>query len=210
MTPLLTQYRPMSDAPHVFVLQPHPATPVAPTRVAAVQAHLRVEDGCRLQLRYTLTGDVAALLVPPRAAQPAATDGLWKHTCFELFIGHGRAPAYREFNFSPSGDWAVYDFNAERVRAPQPVGAMAPRIACTVTATALQLDVDLTTGAEALASADALIGLTAVLESQDGALSYWAVQHPCAQPDFHHRGGWVVPSANSTIHNQIGCQRCKD
>ena len=26
----------------------------------------------------------------------------------------GEGPAYREFNFSPSGEWAVYDFRSYR------------------------------------------------------------------------------------------------
>ena len=36
------------------------------------------------------------------------------------------------------------------------------------------------------------LGLTAVIEAQDGHLSYWALHHPAAQPDFHHRGGWTA------------------
>jgi hypothetical protein len=43
-----------------------------------------------------------------------------------------------------------------------------------------------------------LWGFTAVLELEDGSLSYWALHHPKPQPDFHDRGGWTVewpPSA---------------
>jgi hypothetical protein len=30
------------------------------------------------------------------------------------------------------------------------------------------------------------LGLAAVIEEQDGALSYWALRHPAGTPDFHH------------------------
>lgn len=36
------------------------------------------------------------------------------------------------------------------------------------------------------------LGLSAVIEQSDGALSYWALAHPRPQPDFHHRGGWAA------------------
>ena len=41
-------------------------------------------------------------------------------------------------------------------------------------------------------SADTLLGLSAVIETDDGRLSYWALAHPRAQPDFHHPVGWTA------------------
>jgi hypothetical protein len=35
------------------------------------------------------------------------------------------------------------------------------------------------------------LGLTAVVEAADGSLSYWALRHPVARPDFHHRDGFA-------------------
>ena len=37
-----------------------------------------------------------------------------------------------------------------------------------------------------------LLGLTAVIESTDGSLSYWALAHPRGVPDFHARAGWTA------------------
>jgi hypothetical protein len=34
--------------------------------------------------------------------------------------------------------------------------------------------------------ADWEVGLSAVIEAADGALSYWALRHPAGRPDFHH------------------------
>ena len=37
-----------------------------------------------------------------------------------------------------------------------------------------------------------VLGLSAVVESIDGALSYWALMHPAAKPDFHHPDALVL------------------
>ena len=34
--------------------------------------------------------------------------------------------------------------------------------------------------------------MSAVIETDDGRLSYWALAHPAPQPDFHHRAGWTA------------------
>jgi len=36
------------------------------------------------------------------------------------------------------------------------------------------------------------VGIAAVIQGSDGALSYWALHHPAAEADFHHRGGFTI------------------
>lgn len=36
------------------------------------------------------------------------------------------------------------------------------------------------------------VGITAVIQCSDGTLSYWALHHPAAEADFHHRGGFRI------------------
>jgi hypothetical protein len=67
-----------------------------------------------LHLHYRLHG--ISRLVLPAPATPGVADGLWQHTCCEAFVATVDGPAYREFNFSPSGQWAVYDFADYRQR----------------------------------------------------------------------------------------------
>jgi hypothetical protein len=55
----------------------------------------------------------------------------------------------------------------------------------------VELDLEALLGAEASSGALEL-GVTAVLEQHDGQLSYWALYHPAAEADFHHRGGFGV------------------
>lgn len=169
-------------------LAPHPSTPYAVPASCTV-ALTRADNG-DLRLCYTLRGPVAGLRVPtPRP--PAAADGLWAHTCCEAFVGRPGSPAYREFNFSPSGEWAIYDFAAYRQRAAAATGLPAPRIVLQRAADALVLDVQV--AAAALPDGRPLaLGLAAVVESADGTLSYWALRHPAERPDFHHRDAFAL------------------
>ena len=168
-------------------LRVHPATPCPVVRSLHVW-QARTVEGWRL--RYTLDGTPGALRLPPPAQHPGPTDGLWRHTCFEAFVGAPGDSAYLEFNFSPSGDWAAYAFSAERQRdlaaAPWP----APRITCTCEPQCLILDVLLPM--DVLPPTGLELGLSAVIEPADGQLSYWALAHLRAQPDFHHRAGWTA------------------
>jgi len=147
-----------------------------------------------LELRYRLRGDIARLRVPG-SESPEQRDDLWEHTCFEAFVAVAGQSAYREFNFSPAGHWAVYDFSATRQPIATPVTA-APSIQSEASAGRLELAVTLTAAhlpAHILA-ADLEIGLCAVVECVDmldDALSYWALRHPGERPDFHRRDGFV-------------------
>jgi hypothetical protein len=170
------------------------AHPAAPFDQALQLRVVLAPDVTGWRLQYTLTGDLRSLLIP-EPLPPGPADGLWQHTCFEAFVGTADGAAYREFNFSPSGQWAAYRFSAERVRDPAAEGSgHPPEITCKRTADTLDLQVWLP---PALLPApedntSLLIGLTAVIEARDGRLSYWALHHPRAErPDFHHAGGWT-------------------
>lgn len=175
-------------------LRPHPATPG--TAVHRLDVSLAdAPDGWRLS--YRLVGALHALRLPAPAEHPGPTDGLWRHTCFEAFVGAPGGSAYHEFNFAPSGEWAAYGFSAERQRdaaADQPLASLALAPLVLQDGSVLTLDVGLPLAALPAGAPDAPwpLGLTAVIEAQDGHLSYWALHHPAAQPDFHHRGGWTA------------------
>lgn len=135
---------------------------------------------------YVVSADVARLRIPP-AARPARMDGLWRHTCFELFVAAKASTAYQEFNFSPSGDWAAYAF-ADYREAAEPLECAPPAIELRATGNALELEA-------ALAYAPGgpvRVGLSAVIEDADGVLSYWALRHPSPRPDFHHAASFVL------------------
>lgn len=161
--------------------------------VSATLAPVGSDDGPGWLLRYRLEGDIDALALPPPAV--GAADGLWRHTCLEAFVQDGDGPGYHEFNLSPSGQWAVYRFSAERQRvagdAPPPTG---PTITTERSADSLVLQAWLPDAL--LPARPTAIGLTAVIETLDGRTSHWALHHPRAdRPDFHHSAGWTFHPA---------------
>lgn len=175
----------------------HPATPCAlDLRVSVSLAVTGSEQGPGWLLSYHLRGEVGGLRLP-EPALPGPADGLWQHTCFEAFVARAGEAAYREFNFSPSGQWAAYRFSAERVRdLPAEAGQtpVVPDLRLETTEHALTLLAWLPHHAlPAPAAGQPLqLGLTAVLEDRLGRLSYWALRHPGARPDFHHRDGFAL------------------
>lgn len=164
----------------------HPDTPCAAVRAIDVVVG-RNPDG--LLLRYTVTGAIAALRIPAVAA-PRRADRLWEHTCLEAFAGADDG-SYREFNFSPSGAWAAYGFDRYRERS----GWTCPvDLRADVERTDDRLELAIVLPASALPSGgSSTLALSAVIESADGSLSYWALRHPAGRPDFHHRDGFALP-----------------
>lgn len=164
----------------------HPDTPAA--GVASIQVEFERSADGGLTLRYQLEGGLAALRIPD-AATPLPPERLWAYTCFEVFVGVAATDAYREFNFSPNGQWARFDFATYRGRVPSPVGP-APRLVINRDAGVLSLEAQLE--AASLPAGELLLGITAVVEHGDGHHSYWALAHPPGKPDFHHHDGFAV------------------
>ena len=102
----------------------------------------------------------------------------------------GEGPDYREFNFSPSGEWAVYAFRDYR-DAEVLENEIAPGIVVRKTINRLELDAEICR--DFLPQGRPLrVGLSAVLEDADGVLSYWALRHPPGKPDFHHTDAFAL------------------
>ena len=168
-------------------LQCHPAAPVAIALALSVAVSL---NSTGLQLVYVVAGNCAALRIPYATERPGLADGLWRHTCLEAFVAVDGDSAYREFNFSPSGQCAIYSFASERVRKPVEVDvAMQPSIHIHSGSEQLTLTAQLPWAALPPRGCALCIALSAVIEEANGQLSYWALQHPCEQPDFHHPAG---------------------
>jgi len=147
----------------------------------------------RLKLTYRLAGDLEALRLPD--IHPAArTDGLWRHTCFEAFIGHSGASDYWEYNFSPSGAWAAYHFSGYREGMAPLLKGAPPAMARHIGGETLELAVslDLSWLTRSFVVRGLRLGLAAVIEDKAQVLSYWALKHPAEKPDFHHAGSFVV------------------
>jgi|SRR5688572_29775252 hypothetical protein len=183
---------------HAVTLACHPDTPT--DAVSSMSARVCRSPGERLAVSYVVECDLDRVRVPaPRAPRPA--DRLWEHTCCEIFIARKGAPGYREYNFSPSGEWAAYAFEAYRARcAGEPQPALSPP-QITVRGDRGTLELDASISLDGLAprpGARLALALSAVIEDSDGKLSYWALRHPRGKPDFHHPDAFALELAATT------------
>lgn len=149
-----------------------------PGPIHAVTASITATpQGCAAEFR--LNGAVPAIIVPPHAA-PERMDNLWQTTCFEIFWQPLGGTAYREFNLSPSGRWAAYDFDSFREgMRDAPVEAIA--IACSHDDAGLVL----TASIAADLPVPAQVALNAIVDHPDGGIQFWALAFPPGKPEFH-------------------------
>ena len=162
---------------------------------AATQLEVEVSRprNSTLLLSYAVTGRMRDLQLPPVVATTRA-DELWRHTCFEAFVAAADAPGYHEFNFSPSHDWAIYRFSAYREgMSPAEIGR-DPEISVRQGDDGLELQSVVHLGhlADLRDARHVRIALAAVIEDENGRLSYWGLRHPPGKPDFHHPNGFAL------------------
>ncbi|MFI1015823.1 DOMON-like domain-containing protein [Streptomyces sp. NPDC020965] len=140
-----------------------------------------------LSLRYVLDAELSRLRIPaPRI--PRHTDGLWKRTCFEMFVRRASGSlSYYELNSSPSTEWALYSFDDYHTHMARVSPIQSPQVR--VTRDPHRLCLDIRVDLRGLAHAGEL-ALAAVIEDDHGSLGYWALEHPGPRPDFHHPGGF--------------------
>ncbi|MBA4047291.1 MAG: hypothetical protein C0476_01975 [Sphingomonas sp.] len=169
----------------MFHLIPHAAN--ASEAISAIAVHVR-RCGDMVSLRHRCYGRLAEV-VWPTAAAPDRQDGLWRHSCFEAFVARPGNPAYVELNMAPSGAWAASRFGD--YRDGMAAAAAAP-----------QRDFGWWKGEAVLTAhwrlpdlaraADWQLGLSAVIETRDGARSYFALAHAAGPPDFHKRDCFIA------------------
>jgi hypothetical protein len=168
----------------------HPSTHSDAVRSIKVLA--RRPSGNELRLTFRLDGDLSRIIVPSPSAPRIGVE-LWRHTCFEAFVAlEGRA-AYHEFNFAPSREWTVYAMRGYRDGAPLADASMHPEIVTRASDGHLELDalVRLDRLSASHSAQSLRVGLFAVIETSDG-VSYWALHHRGAKPDFHDAAGFAL------------------
>jgi len=174
-----------------FTLTCHPQTPSQSIReIDVVVEETKIGS---LMLTFCLAGDISGLSIP-ESRSPRRADHLWRHTCFEAFVMEGEGPEYREFNFSPSGEWAVYVFRDYR-NGGVLENEHAPGIVVHKTMDRLELGAEI--GQGLLPHGRPLrLGLSAIVKDAGGILSYWALRHPPGKPDFHHADAFALQMRN--------------
>ena len=151
-----------------------------------------------LQITYQLEGELDELRIPNCSGQPLRQDLLWQATCLEFFLASAGYSDYWEYNLSPAGNWNVYHLDSYRKGLAEELAYK--QLPFNVIRNDKQLSMSLTCAlppalASPTAAAGFEVGVSAVLQSSSGELSYWAVAHPGSEPDFHHREGFCLKLA---------------
>jgi hypothetical protein len=157
----------------------------APDISIEVAAQLENQKLC---LQYTLIGDVTEIDWPVFDKVQLA-EGLWQTTCLECFLLLEDGKRYIELNFSPKGSWHIYYFDDYR-KASVNLDKLVSieNIKVNQENDTYQLTSTISLGDISMRS----MGFTAVIETKQQQLSYWALQHDEQQPDFHLPSAWAV------------------
>ena len=151
-----------------------------------------IRDKNKLNLLYLLQGDLSTVIIPSPADIPTRKHELWQTTCFEFFLGIGHAPKYWEFNLSPTGDWNIYRFTNYRQGMEEETAftSLPFNVVQQLKSLNINLEINLDFIIEQNTALE--IGISTVIESSEGTISYWALTHPETKADFHNRDSFII------------------
>jgi hypothetical protein len=146
-----------------------------------------------VEIRYSVTGDVASIHLPPAKSGHGRKDDLWKATCFEFFMALPNQPQYWEYNLSPSGEWNIYHMDAYRrigFREETLIQNLSLNVSQQKECVAVICSTDIS---PIVSSSESIqVAITSVIQTKDGHETYWALVHPNLQPDFHVRESFTL------------------
>jgi hypothetical protein len=174
----------------------HSATPCS--FIESFEVVVQRSDPRSLVVGFVITGDVENILIPD-SKPPERADGLWEHTCFEIFLKAADSREYYEFNFSPSSQWAAYRFDDYRAGRKDIAMPSAPKIFHDEGMTHV-MDLEIALELKVVRSfgdSDICLGASAVIEDRAGHKTYWALRHPSSKPDFHHADSFAMTLPNA-------------
>ncbi|MBE9028444.1 DOMON-like domain-containing protein [filamentous cyanobacterium LEGE 11480] len=173
-----------------YQLQPFPDA----TGLPAIQISGTVARSANNQLTidYKLEGAVNQIQLPSPNPEPLRRWELWETTCFELFIGCPETLNYWEFNFSPNGNWNA--FALENYRKGIREESQIEQVNTIARNDSAGFQLETTIPLEPIVPADQSIELsiTAVIETQEKNISFWATKHCSPEADFHQRNSFTI------------------
>ena len=147
--------------------------------------------GALFSVVFQITGSLSGIEIPGPDV-PSRRHALWEETCLEFFLGPLGSPRYWEFNLSPAGHWNAFSFGAYRKgMREEPSFEKLPFVFHTGP-DALRLSLSLDLGVIVPPGVDISVAVSAAVKMKDGAISYWALAHPAAHPDFHDRACFKI------------------
>ena len=143
-----------------------------------------------LKVVYELSGDLDEVLLSKPLLNPARKMGLWESTCFEMFIKNAHDEQYLEFNVTSEYNWNVFNFPHKGARIKEFQGISNIGISGEITKDSFCLNYSIPLDKlppKLWSTGNMKIGLSSVVETKEGDLSYWALSHPDKKPNFHHQ-----------------------
>jgi hypothetical protein len=172
-----------------FFLQPFPTIGQLPNLKIAGNI---ARNNNQLTIEYILQGELKEIAIAPPSAIPSRKHELWQNTCFEFFLGIQNSQRYWEFNLSPSGDWNVYCFDSYRQGMQEETAFSTLPFKVQQQAETLKLTLNCDLNKIIVREKTLEIGITTVIKNQNGEVSYWALNHPAAEADFHRRDSFII------------------
>lgn len=166
--------------------------PFVLNKLFQVHCNLNVQDE-KIDVSFTISGDLNRLYVPAISKNPQRLDNLWKRTCFETFVKQSSQSNYIEINASPSGDWALYSFSDYHVDMANAREVKDFKVSAKLDKEKDTLKCWYTVNLKPfhLPQNNLDIGLSCILETDKGELSFWAVNHKKEKPDFHLASNFI-------------------
>lgn len=171
-----------------FRLQPFPGDRPLPD----VSITGEITRSRQLSLSYELQGSLAEVKIAAVAGPPRRKDELWTTTCFEFFLAVPESQRYWEFNLALAGHWNVYRFDSYRQGMQTESAFTALPFSVQIQPTRVRLDIEVDLERIVPATQPLEVAITAVIQSAQGEVSYWALTHPGSQADFHQRQGFII------------------
>lgn len=177
-----------------FTLQAYQSEP--PGSIFVVQGSLTYQTPW-LAVRFTVHGAVVDLVLPHELQSPERQDGLWEHTCFELFFAPMHSARYWEINVSPGGNWNAYSFDDYRQGMHVEPILQVARISSTLQpgdtfTIGFQMDMSRLLIMHALTQGVLECSPCCILVDRTQRKSYWAMHHRPPRPDFHRRSNFTL------------------
>jgi hypothetical protein len=171
-----------------FSLFPFPGTGPLPYKITGAV----FRRGNTFSLDYHLLGQISDIEVPSLGDQPERRIGLWENTCFEFFIRPKDSPLYWEFNLSPSGDWNVFRFENYRQGLFEEKAFSSLPVKVLIRPDSMRLGLEFDLSIIDPAAQIITMAVSAVIKTQQGGVTLWALTHPGQVADFHHRDGFII------------------
>ena len=145
----------------------------------------------QLRVTYKLIG-TSQIVIPEPASTPTRQYDLWEHTCMELFLQPQDSTSYWEFNLSPAGHWNVFRLPDYRQNIGEELTYDALPFTLSRQTDPLQIDLAIELDKIITPEQKLKVGITSVIEDRDSRLSYWALNHPGKEADFHDRDSFAI------------------